>query len=215
MITKYFDLITQSVNALSQGNLLALAALFLMLALTEIGIPFPFAVQGILFFVGFQLTRNAISVVPVLLILVGGRQFGSAVVYWLARILDTTFTGWFERRFRGAKLDRLKIKLHRRAPLAVAIGRLTPGLLVPTSLASGAMRLRYGHFAMGIALSALVWDGTFIGSAVLFKNGANQLGLSTGPGLVLGILTTVATLAWLLPLFLARRKPVTVADKDG
>jgi len=208
MIAKYIELISQALSTVNQGNIIALAALFLVLSLGEFGVPFPFVLQGVLFFIGYQISQGAIQVIPLVLILVLGRQFGSAIVYWLARLLGDAFTNWLEKHFRSIRneLDRLEGRLRLRAPLAVAIGRLTPGLLVPTSLASGAIGLRYEYFALGIALSAVIWDGTFIASGVIGGCGVQHLGLTISPWLIsVGFITTIC-LTWAVGRCLSRRK---------
>jgi membrane protein DedA with SNARE-associated domain len=93
-----------------------------------------------------------------------GRQAGSAVLYWLSRLLGKIFLAWLQRHFPsiGIRLQAFTTKLDRWAPLAVATARLTPGLLQVTSVAAGAICLRYSHFAAGITISSLVYDGILI-----------------------------------------------------
>ena len=207
MITRYIELISQALGTLNQGSLAALVALFLLLALGEFGIPFPFVLQGVLFYMGYQLLQGKVQVIPLVLILISGRLFGSAILYWLARFLGTPFTNWFEKRFHlvGHQLDKLKGSLGVQVPLAVAVGRLI-GLLVPTSLASGAFGLRYGYFALGIALSAAIWDGTFIASGAALKALNWHLNLSTSPWLVASGFAAVVCLVWVAGRLLKQRQ---------
>jgi|GEM_PF-5236577 len=50
MINGYVEFISRALNTLSQGNVAALGALFAVLALGEFGVPFPYVLQGVLFF---------------------------------------------------------------------------------------------------------------------------------------------------------------------
>lgn len=199
MITGYIEFVTKSLDALGQGNVAALGALFTVLALGEFGVPFPYVLQGVLFFIGCQISQGAAQVIPILLMLALGRQFGSVIVYWLARLAGVPVLGWYGRHFRllQGRLDRLKEKLSRQTPLAVAAGRLTPGLLMPTSILCGAMRLRYLHFALGVLLSAVVWDWTFISFGIISARGAEHLALTSHPWLIPAAGFAVASyLAW-------------------
>ena len=208
MIAEYLQFLSQTVNTVNQGNIIALAALFLVLALGEFGIPFPFVLQGVLFFIGYQISQGSVQFIPLVVILLLGRQFGSAFVYWMARFSGNSFVGWFEKRFRLVRneLDKLKSRLHSRAPLAIAVGRLTPGLLVPTSLASGAIALRYEYFALGVVLSTVIWDGTFIVSGFLIGNGVQYLSPTVARWLIPLGFVIVICLTWAGSRFLSRRK---------
>jgi len=208
-MTAYFELISQALSTLNQSSVYALAALFLVLTLGEMGVPFPFVLQGVLFFIGYQITQQvALKLIPVVVVLVMGRQFGSAIVYFLARFLGKPFVNRIGKRFPSwqSQLDKLKRKLSRQAPVAVAIGRLTPGLLVPTSLTSGAIGLRYEYFALGIALSTIVWDGTFIASGSILGSSVQRLGLTIPSWSILVGFTTVISLTWVVRRFLLWRK---------
>ena len=208
-MTTYFGLISQALSTLNQGSIYALAALFAVLALGEMGVPFPFVLQGVLFFIGYQIIQGAtLKLVPLVLVLITGRLFGAAIVYFLSRFLGNSFINRLRKRFPRwqSRLDILKEKLSTRGPLAVAIGRLTPGLLVPTSLTSGTIGLRYGYFAVGIILSAIVWDGTFIASGIVLARGTQHLGLAASPWLILGGSAAVICLAWGVGRFLSWRQ---------
>jgi len=198
MFTKYFEMISQALATLNEGSVVAFAALFLVLALGEFGVPFPFVLQGVLFFIGYQIVHGKLEVIPLVLILILGRLFGSAVVYWLARLLGNPFASWFEKRFRTlpSKVEGMKRRLGLPAPLAVAAGRLTPGLLVPTSLTSGAVSLRYEYFALGIALSAAIWDGSFIASGAILGSVTQHLDSAISPWLMISGFAVILGLTW-------------------
>ena len=81
-MTTYFGLISQALSTLNQGSIYALAALFAVLALGEMGVPFPFVLQGVLFFIGYQIIQGAtLKLVPLVLVLITGRLFGAAIVH--------------------------------------------------------------------------------------------------------------------------------------
>ena len=208
MTTKYFEIVSQSLDTLSQGNILALTVLFLVLALGEWGIPFPFVLQSVLFFIGYQISHGSIQVILLVLILISGRIAGSAVLFWSARALGNPVANWFQRRFwrMQDKLNKLRGEAGIRSPLAVTMGRLTPGLLVPTSLTSGAIGLRYEYFIIGVALSAIIWDGTFILSGIVLGHGAQNLGSNLSVWILpAGFITTIC-MVWAIQKLIVQRK---------
>lgn len=210
MIDQYIGLIYQALGTLREGNLLALASLFLVLALTEFGVPFPLVLQGVRFYIGYELGQGSMQVVPLMLIFVLGRQLGSAAVYWLARLLGDKFVGVFEKRFHKMRnnLGNLQEKLNSRSPraiTAVLVGRFTPGLLVPTSLASGIIGLRYQYFAFGILLSSFVFDASFIGLAMIWGREVPYSEFSANLWSIAASLAVAVCLMWTIGHLLSRR----------
>ena len=104
------------------------------------------------------------------------------------------------------KLNKLRGEAGIRSPLAVTMGRLTPGLLVPTSLTSGAIGLRYEYFVIGVALSAIIWDGTFILSGIVLGHGAQALGRNISTWILpVGFIATIC-LVWAVQKLIGWRK---------
>jgi membrane protein DedA with SNARE-associated domain len=142
--------------------------LFLLAAITDIGIPVPFVLDSILILSAYRvMTAPHASWVPVVVIVIAlflGRQLGSGILYLLSRFLGVAFINWLKCHLPriGNRMDALKNRLNHWAPLAIITGRLTPGLLQVTSVACGAVRLRYDYFAIGVALASLVYDGVLI-----------------------------------------------------
>jgi len=210
MIDHYIGLIYQALGTLSEGNVLALVSLFLVLVLTEFGVPFPLVLQGVRFYIGYELGQGSMQVIPLILIFVLGRQVGSAAVYWLARLLGDKFVGVFEKRFHKMRssLDNLQEKLNSRssrAITAVFLGRFTPGLLVPTSLASGVVGLRYQYFAFGVLLSSFVFDASFIALAAIWGREVPYSELSANLWPIAASLAVAVCLIWTIGHLLSRR----------
>jgi len=217
MIAKYLEIISQSLDTLSQGNILALTALFLILALGEWGIPFPFVLQSVLFFIGYQISHGSMQVIPLLLVLISGRLVGSAVLFWSARALGNPLAGWFQKRFWRIqyKLDRLNSRLGTRSPIAVAMGRMTPGLLVPTSLSSGAIGLRYEYFVLGVALSSIIWDGTFILSGIVLGHGAQSMSRNISTWVIPAGFIASVCMVWVVQKLISRYKNREQTAQNG
>ncbi len=141
-----------------------------------------------------------------------GREVGAAVIFWLSRFVGDAFINWLGKRFPKLKLSErmfwLNTKLRRQAPLAVAIARLTPGLLFPSSVAAGYCGVRYYQFVLGIVLASVVADGVLVIMGVVTKYGFSILGFTPSAWEVVGALAVVILLVWFAPwiYFRARNK---------
>ncbi len=142
--------------------------LFLLAAITDVGIPVPFVLDSILILTAYRvMTAPHSSWVPVFVIVIAlflGRQLGSGILYLLSRYLGAAFINWLKCHLPriGNRMDSLKIRLNHWSLLTIITGRLTPGLLQVTSVACGAVRLRYDYFVVGVALASVVYDGVLI-----------------------------------------------------
>jgi membrane protein DedA with SNARE-associated domain len=173
MFENYLDFITQGLETLKNGQPAALALLFLVLVLSEFGIPLPFVMQGVRFYIGYTLGQGSLSVLALIPILTIGRQFGAACLYWLTRLLSNSLANWYHKRFKPMKTETEKIgdKLKTKIPFMLGVmilGRITPGLLVPVTLASAIIKLNYGYFALGVLVSSIIYDAVFILLAMIF-----------------------------------------------
>lgn len=203
------ELMSLAMDAVTQGSVSALIALFLVAALTEVGVPFPFVIDGVLFITSYESGLWSAQVLRVILALLLGREVGSAVIYWLCRFLSNTFITWLGKRFPtlSDKLVWLNTRLSSRAPLAVAIARLTPGLLTPSSVAAGCIAMRYYYFALGIVLASIIADGALIAFGFAARHGLRYLGFTPSGWEVVGALL-IAVLLVLLGRWLWRRRRV-------
>ena len=173
------QVISTAMTAISQGSPVAIITLFFVVALTEAGIPFPFVLDSVLFFSSYQSNVSPVLILLVMLIVFLGRQFGAAVIYWLTRLLGNVVIYWFGKRYKLFKQnwESLTSKLSTRAPMAIAVARIT-GLMTLASVFSGAMRIRYLSFALGVALSAIVFDGSLIILGLITKYGFQIIGFT-------------------------------------
>jgi membrane protein DedA with SNARE-associated domain len=210
MIDQYIGLIYQALGTLSEGNVMALMSLFLVLALTEFGVPFPLVLQGVRFYIGYELGQGSMAVIPLILLFILGRQAGSAAVYWLARLLGSKFVRVFEKHYpsMGRNLSNLQERLNSRSPRAITtvlVGRFIPGLLVPTSLASGVIGLRYQYFALGTLLSSFVFDASFIALGGIWGKKVPYSELSANIWPIAASLAVMVCLIWAISRLLSRR----------
>ena len=193
------DLVALAINTVNQGGIHAMLALFFMSALTEMGMPFPFVVDSVLIVIGFQNDLWSFSVARILIALLLGRQLGAAVVYWLSRHLGNRFINWLGKRFPKllSGMAWLKTKLSSSwSPLAVAIARLTPGVLTSSSVAAGCIRMRYSHFVLGIVLASVIADGMLITFGFAANYGLKVFGFTPAPWMLVVVAVIAIALIW-------------------
>jgi membrane protein DedA with SNARE-associated domain len=200
MIDWFNSLLAIAANAVAQNSFEAMVALFLVAALTEVGMPFPFIIDGALFVTSFESGLFSYHVLLIILALLLGRLVGAAVIFWLSHFVGDAFINWMGKRFPKLKLREkmvwLNTKLSRRAPLAVAITRLTPGLLTASSVAAGYCGIRYYQFVLGIILASFIADGALVIVGVATKYGLSIMGFTPSTWEVVALLIIIIILVW-------------------
>ena len=233
MLTWLAELAALAGEAIYEASAPVLLALLGVAALTEVGFPFPFLMDGVLFYTGYITTHVLVRIGLIMLALFTGRVIGASAIYWLARLAGNSFLGWLGRRWPKilTNLDQLKKKLGLRpagavaavrvavrvvafdvlrmalrVPGTVALARLTPGLLTGVSVASGAIAMPYWQFVLGILFASLVADGALILSGVVAGLGVQFLGITPSPWVfAIGLIVVVALMV-LIPRFVLRRR---------
>jgi membrane protein DedA with SNARE-associated domain len=200
MISWFNDLLAALLVIVSQGDMRALVVLLLMSALTEMGIPFPFVVDSVLVVAGYQNGLWSLPVGKIVLFLILGRLIGAAVIYWLSRYLGVRFINWVVKRFPKllTGMTWLNTKLSRRAPLAIAIARLTPGILTSSSIAAGCIRMSFPQFMLGIILASIIADASLLLLGFSTGYGLKWFGFTPAPWMLVVIAVAVIALIWLL-----------------
>ncbi len=191
-------------SLISPQNPAGLLALFGLAVVTDIGIPAPFVLDTVLVLTAYQgLWIHVLLIVAALFV---GRQAGSAILYLLSRLLGKAFIRWLRKHFPALSqgLDSLSNRLSSWAMLAVATGRLTPGLLQITSVAAGTIRLPYYQFALGIAISSIVYDGLLVILGFIAANSPKASDINFTFWMLIAILIIICIL-WPLIFLLLRR----------
>jgi membrane protein DedA with SNARE-associated domain len=186
------------IQALQQGNPLVFGFLFVISTVIEFSIPFPSVQDAVLFYLSYE--GRLMPYVPlVMLTLMAGRILGGSIVYSLAYFQGPRFTLWLDKRFPAFQRSAsdLKSRLGNKTPVAVALGRLTPGLLVPTTLAAGTFRVKYLYFCIGVVISSILPDLAEIGSGLALKSGLKLAGIRPTPAFFLVTLAVIMVVIWL------------------
>jgi membrane protein DedA with SNARE-associated domain len=175
--------------------------------IVEFGIPVPFVQDTVLLFVGFNPQGNLWLVAPfVMVALMAGRICGASIVFWISYRFSSRFIRWLGKRSPKllTRSQELGTRLGRRSPLAVAIARLTPGLLTSSSIAAGLFRIRYFYFCIGIIISSVITDGGEIAAGVAISAGFKVAGFTPTPASFIIVFLCFTALTWIFS-FLWRR----------
>jgi membrane protein DedA with SNARE-associated domain len=174
--------------AISVDNPTGLAAIFFIAASCDIGIPFPFVLDTIVFFTVYRVGALSWPVLLVLVMLLGGSLLGTSILYWVSRLLGSRFVNWVGRRsrFLQRNLEQFQNRLGKwKIPVIVA-ARLTPGLMQVSSVAAGTTRIPYYQMVLSIVFSFIIYDGTLIALGTLARLGLGDVGPQYSAWIVFG-----------------------------
>ena len=194
-----------SINVNNPGGL---AAIFFLAMSADIGIPFPFALDTIVFFTTYKMGAFSLPVLLVLLMLLGGSLLGTSVIYWVSRLLGTRFVDWVGKRskFLRRNLERFQNRLGRWTIPVIVAARLTPGLMQVSSVAAGTVRIRYYQVVLAIILSFIVYDGTLIILGTIARLGLKDVGPQYAAWIVIGFVAIMAAIFAAVHLIRRRSK---------
>jgi membrane protein DedA with SNARE-associated domain len=174
--------------SISVDNLVGLIAIFFIAASCDIGIPFPFVLDTIVFFTVYEMGALSWPVFLILVMLLGGSLLGTSTLYWISRLLGPRFVDWVGRRskFLRRNFEQFQNRLDKwRIPVIVA-ARLTPGLMQISSVAAGTTRIPYYQMVLCVVFSFIVYDGTLIGLGTIARLGLRDVGPQYSAWIVLG-----------------------------
>ena len=194
-----------SINVNNPGGL---AAIFFLAMSADIGIPFPFALDTIVFFTTYKMGAFSLPVLLVLLMLLGGSLLGTSIIYWVSRLLGTRFADWIGRRskFLQRNLERFQNRLGRWTIPVIVAARLTPGLMQVSSVAAGTVRIRYYQVVLAIIFSFIVYDGTLIILGTIARLGLKDVGPQYAAWIVIGFVAIMAAIFAAVHLIRRRSK---------
>ena len=140
-----------------------LATLLVAILVEEAGIPIPIPGDTLVLLagtqtphsIGFTLAVVAVSSLAVFL----GSSVLFAVVQRGGRPLLSTYGKYVLLNER--RLARMEAWFARRGRGAVILGRLIPGLRIPTTIMAGLSGMAYSEFALSLAIAAVVWSAFY------------------------------------------------------
>jgi membrane protein DedA with SNARE-associated domain len=192
-----------SINVNNPGGL---AAIFFITVSCDIGIPFPFVLDTILFFTTYEIGAFSWPVLLIILMIWGGRLLGTGIIYWVSRLLGTRFVDWVGKRskFLRRNFEQFQNRLGKWTIPVIVGARLTPGLMQVSSVAAGTMRVRYYKVVLAIIFSSIVYDGTLITLGTLARLGLEDVGPEYSAWIVLGFVAIMTVV--FVAIHLIRRR---------
>ena len=130
-------------------------ALFVLILIEEAGCPLPLPGESLIIYAGSRIMRGQMSAWRVYGAVMPASAIGCTVLYFLARTGGRALVRKIGPRihFSEKSLDKMEAKAARIGPVAVLLGRLTPGIRVPTDVAAGIFRIPF-KFYLPFALLA-------------------------------------------------------------
>jgi membrane protein DedA with SNARE-associated domain len=148
------------------------------LLVEEAGVPLPAPGDTLIALAGAQPHRTPLYTIEVLGLCTLAVFLGSSALYWVMRLGGRAFLTRYGRylRLNPQRLERMETWLAQRGPVAIILGRLIPGLRVPTTVICGLSGVPYRVYAPSAALAGLIWSALyFLLGAVLQR----RMGLLT------------------------------------
>jgi membrane protein DedA with SNARE-associated domain len=192
--------------SISVDNPGGLAAIFFITVSCDIGIPFPFVLDTILFFTTYEIGAFSLPVLLIILMIWGGRLLGTGIIYWVSRLLGTRFVDWVGKRskFLRRNFEQFQNRLGRWTIPVIVAARLTPGLMQVSSVAAGTIRVPYYQVVLAIIFSSIAYDGTLIALGTIARLGLKDVGPEYSAWIVIGFVG-IMTAVFVAVHFIRRR----------
>ena len=138
-------------------------ALFGLLLIEEAGVPLPAPGDTLIALAGAQPHRTLPYTVEVLALCTAAVFLGSSALYWVMRIGGRSFLNRYGSRLHlnPRRLEQMEAWITRHGTRAIILGRLIPGLRVPTTVMCGLSGIPYRVYAPSAALAGLIWSALY------------------------------------------------------
>ena len=175
---------------------------FFAQALKELGIPSPGLTQSLLLYAGYQFSGDSLLFgTGIVLFTFMGSLSGACLVFCLAkfggnRLLAkiNTFT-----RINTDAIEKARTKISAYSFITVTVGRSIPGLMVPTSIVAGTLKMPIHKFLVGIIFPLSLWIMFYTTLGRTLGHFVPQFRFNPGSLLILsGALLTLGGLASML-----------------
>lgn len=175
-----------------------LATVFAFVFIEEAGIPIPIPGDTLVMVaaamphrtLGYSIALIALSSLAVFL--------GSSILYSLARRGGRPLLDKYGRyiHLNQRRLTRMERWFERRGAIAIVLGRLIPGLRIPTTIMAGLSDVPYSVYAPTAAIAAVVWSLFYFALGAIFQHEWNVVS-TVASGLLENISGSIVWI-WLL-----------------
>jgi membrane protein DedA with SNARE-associated domain len=194
---------------------------FVLILVEEAGVPVPVPGDFLMLGMGAHAREGRIPLWSALLVMEAATLIGASILYFVAQRAGRDLVYRYGRymHLTPERLDRAQQFLERRGPLAIVLGRVTPGLRMPTVIAAGVFGVPYWRFLPSLAIGGFAYIllytllGFFFGPAVL----AVMEGVHLPLGLLGSLVPLVILCVWIRRarrgLHLARHTEASIVDR--
>ncbi|MBA3826116.1 MAG: DedA family protein [Ktedonobacterales bacterium] len=147
-----------------------LPTIFVLITIEEAGVPLPVPGDTLLVLAGAQRDHNWLFAILIILIASAAVFIGSSALFFLMQRGGRRTLLKYGKflHFNEKRLDQVERWFVRRGPAAIILGRLIPGLRIPTTIVAGLSGMSYREYALSASVAALIWSSLyyFLGVAV-------------------------------------------------
>jgi membrane protein DedA with SNARE-associated domain len=154
-----------------------LEALFGLLTVEEAGIPLPVPGDMLVMFAGEHHRHSPAYDLSIVAISSAAVFAGSSLLYYVARQGGRPLVERLSKHMHlgGSRLERLERWFRRHGLRSIVLGRLIPGLRIPTTVMAGLSDVPYRVYAPTAALAALIWSAIYFWLGVAIHHELRQL----------------------------------------
>lgn len=156
------------ISALSHWLLSLFAAyefptLFGLILIEEMGLPLPVPGDVLIAYAGGRTGRAPLEAAAVIGTVALATALGSSVLYLVARRTGSAILTVMHRflHLRPERVVRMQTWFHERGAFAIVLGRLIPGLRIPTSIMAGVSAVPYRVFVPSTVVAAVIWSAFY------------------------------------------------------
>ena len=139
-------------------------AVFLLIFIEEVGIPLPLPGDVVMLLAGYRVGQGQMNLLGVLVLLEVSTLLGTSILYWVAARGGRPLLYRYGRYLHldRPKLDRAEDFLRRRGAVALVLGRLIPGLRIPTVVTAAVFGTPYPTFLASVAVGAFLYNSVVV-----------------------------------------------------
>ena len=132
---------------------------FVLILVEEAGVPVPVPGDFLMLAVGAHAREGRVPLWGALLVMEAATLVGASILYVLSRRAGRNLVFRYGRymHLTPERLEQAERFLDRRGTLAIVLGRITPGLRMPTVIASGVFGVPYWRFLPSLALGGFLY----------------------------------------------------------
>lgn len=138
-------------------------AILVLLTIEEAGIPIPVPGDTLLILAGTEPHRTLLFTLSIIGVATVAVFCGSSVLYYLSRRGGRPALARFGKyiHLNQKRVDRMEQWFKRRGRMALILGRLIPGLRIPTTIMAGISEIPYREYAITAAIAAVIWSSLY------------------------------------------------------